>query len=118
VAGRRRPAPATAGLLVLAAGGAAYFAGRADDLHQQPLLVVACALAAGLAPARGKGAPRRFGAVVALVRAGGSGHLASALLLPPPGACRAPARRAGSAWRRPSAALPALVADVQRRVLR
>jgi hypothetical protein len=67
----------TAGLLILGAGAAIYYASRADLEHAQGLLVVAAALAALIRP-KFVGA-----AVLALLLAVGTANRASALLRPP-----------------------------------
>jgi hypothetical protein len=119
LARRRLAPPAAAGVALITLGAAVYFRSRADDLHAQPLLVCATALLALAAATR----PPRAGAAalaaaLALLLAGGAANRLSALFTPPelepvhldgvPG-IRVPPREA--------AALPALVADVQRRVL-
>jgi hypothetical protein len=105
------------GLLVLGLGGLAYLLGRADDLHQQPLLVVVCALAAGAIPRAPRPLAVALAVVLALIALAGAANLASSVLRPPagervhlpgvPGILVAPAE---------ARALPALVRDVQRRV--
>jgi hypothetical protein len=72
----RRPLR-TPGLLLLALGATAYFVSRADQEHAQPLIVIACALAALVEP-RAVGA-----AALAIILAVGAGSRASALLRPP-----------------------------------
>ena len=72
---------------------------RADDLHQQPLLVVVCALAAGLAPRAPRSPGIALAAVLALIGLAGAANLAGASSCPPAGerctctACRASASR-------------------------
>jgi hypothetical protein len=104
----RRPLRA-AGLLVLALAATAYYVSRADQEHAQPLIVIACALAALVEP-RAAGA-----AALAVILAVGAGSRASALLRPPDlrplhvqgaGGVRVPPADAQ--------ALPRLVARVQR----
>lgn len=114
VASRARPpAPATAGLLVLALGGLAYLLGRADDLHQQPLLVAVAALLAGLGPR----APRAAAALLAVLGLAGALNLAVSVLRPPDGrALHLPGVPGILVDPAEAAALEALVADVQRRV--
>lgn len=96
----------TAGLLVLGAGAAVYFASRADLEHAQGLVIVAAALAALIRP-RYAGA-----AVLALFILVGAANRASALLRPPELApfesVRVPPDEAQ--------ALPRLIAAVQRLV--
>jgi hypothetical protein len=80
VLGRRRAAP---GLAILALGCVAYLLSRADELHAQLLLIVACPLLAlGIAAA-----PRLpaalLGVALALIAAGGLANRLSALLRPP-----------------------------------
>jgi hypothetical protein len=91
---------------VLGAGALVYFASRADLEHAQGLLIVAAAAAAFARP-------RAVGvAMLALLLVVGVANRASALLRPPDLApfesVRVPPREA--------AVLPALIADVQRRV--
>jgi hypothetical protein len=110
---RRRLTPAVAGLGVLGLGALAYLLSRADELHAQPLLVILCALIP-IAAARLE-RPRLLLVPLALILLAGTANRVSALLLPPelepvtlPGVpgIRVPPDEA--------AALPALVADVQR----
>ena len=119
-AARRRPSPAVAGLLVLAAGSTAYLLSRPDELHVQPLLICLCALLP-LAAARLR--PRLAGAALAgvlgLILLAGTANRLSALLLPPE---LEPVTLAGvPGIRVPPAearALPPLVARVRRLVPR
>ena len=80
VLGRRRAAP---GLAILALGCVAYLLSRADELHAQLLLIVACpllALAAAVAP---RLPAVLLGVALALIAAGGLANRVSALLRPP-----------------------------------
>jgi hypothetical protein len=119
---RRRPRDTAAlaipaGLAVLAAFGALYLRSRADEFHVQPLAVAAAALLA-IGAARSRGAERALlGALLGLIVAAGFANRLSALVLPPalqplhlpgvPGIRVPPAE---------AAALPRVVADVQRLV--
>jgi len=115
--GRRWAVPV--GLLAIGLGGLAYLLGRADDLHQQPLLVAVCALSAGLIPRARRAPTIGLAVVLALIALAGAANLASSVLRPPagerlflpgvPGILVAPAE---------ARALRALVRDVQRRVPR
>lgn len=115
IALRRRPAPAAAGLGVLALGALAYLLSRADELHAQPLLVILCALLP-IAAAR-IARPQLLAIPLALILVAGAANRGSALLRPPdlepvtlPGVpgIRVPPSEAE--------ALPQLVAAVQRQV--
>jgi hypothetical protein len=128
--GERRPAAgardggdaaraALAGALALALGALAYLLGRADDLHQQPLVLTACvALPLAATQIRAGAAVRAAAAgLLAVLLVAGAANRLSALLLAPdlervhlpgvPGIRVAPGE---------AAALPALVRDVQRLV--
>jgi hypothetical protein len=115
---RRRPRPVVAGLAVLAGFGALYLRSRADEFHVQPVAVAAAALLALAAAVPARRAVRVvLAGLLGFVALAGVANRVSALLLPPqlepvhlrgvPG-IRVPAAEA--------AALPRLVADVQRRV--
>jgi hypothetical protein len=84
IAARRAVAPATAGLLTLAAGTVVYLLSRPDEFHAQPLLLVCCPLTVLALAAR---PPRALAAltaaVLALLLAVGVANRLSALILPP-----------------------------------
>jgi hypothetical protein len=105
------------GLLVIGLGGLAYLLGRADDLHQQPLLVAVCALAAGLIPRARRPLAIGLAAVLGLIALAGAANLASSVLRPPAGArLHLPGVPGILVAPEEARALPALVRDVQRRV--
>jgi hypothetical protein len=109
--------PAIAGLLALGAGGLAYLLSRADDLHQQPLLVAVAALAAALAPRAPRALRAGLVAVLGLVALAGALNVASSVLRPPAGtALHLPGVPGILVAPGEARALPALVADVQARV--
>jgi hypothetical protein len=115
VLARRRVTPTVAGLAVLALGALAYLLSRADELHAQPLLVVLCALVPIVAARLER--PHLVVVPLALILLAGVANRVSALVLPPdvepvhvpgvPGIRVPPAE---------AAALPQLLAAVQRRV--
>jgi hypothetical protein len=111
----RRVTPAVAGLGVLALGALAYLLSRSDEQHAQPLLVILCALLPILAAQLER--PVLPAVVVGLILVAGVANRASALVLPPD---LEPVHLAGVPGIRvppaEAAALPALVAAVQRAV--